>query len=126
MKKSDRAPQDQNHHHYGGDHQDLHRLGGRFVHALRVLPPKVKSDQNAEDSGKRVFGEIVKWVPEVESGVLNKAGKVLSGHNGTEGASQDVVEQQGGYGKFRQRSAHGPPDYAVNAAADEHAGGLAI
>src|SRR5713101_1277778 len=108
MKESDGTPEDKNHHHHGGDDHDLDRFGAGLVHTLRVLPPEIKSDQNAEDGGESVVGKMVKWVAEVESGVLNETGEVLSGDHGTEGAGQDVIEQQRGDRKFRQRPAHGP------------------
>ncbi len=126
VKEGDGAPQDQNDHHDGGDHHDLDRFGRGLVHALSVLPPEINGDQDAEDRGKGVVVEIMKRVVEIDCGVLNEAGEVLSGDHGAERAGQDVIEEKRGDRELGEGSAHGPPHHAVNSAADEHAGGFDV
>ena len=46
------APDDQDHHHDGGDLHDAQRLLAGFVHADDVLAPEVESDDGGEDRGE--------------------------------------------------------------------------
>ena len=58
--------------------------------------------------------------------IFDEARQILPGRNGADGAGEHVVEQQRGHRKLGQRAAHGFLDYAVHAAAHEHAAGLDI
>src|SRR5580700_109534 len=121
----DGAPDDQNHHHYGGDDHDLQSFLAGLVHALRVLPPEIKSHDDGQAGGKSIVGKIEGPV-EVEAHVFDEAGEVLAGGDGADGAGEHVVEEQGRDGKLGQGAAHGFLDDAVDAAADEHAAGFDI
>ncbi len=53
--------------------------------------------------------------------LIEQAREILARGNAADGAGEDVVEHQGGNGKFRERAAHGFLHDAIDAAANEHA-----
>src|SRR6185295_6038832 len=57
-----RAPDDQDRHHYGGDLHDAQRLPAGFVDALDVLPPKIGCDQHRETGVESVHRQTVALV----------------------------------------------------------------
>ena len=74
-----------------------------------------------------------KWSSEKTSGMMNisahildETRQVLARRNCADRAGKHIVEQQRRNRKLSQRSAHRLFDYAINAAANEHAAGLDI
>ena len=120
-----RAPDDQNDHHHGGDGHDLQGLLAGFMHALGVLPPEVGHDDDRDAGREVVIGKIQRAV-QVHAHVLDEARQILARGDGADGASQNVVEEQGGDRELGESSAHGLFDDAVNTAAHEHAAGLDV
>src|ERR1700678_3457520 len=121
----DGAPDDEDHDHDGGDDHDLQRLLARFMHTLDVFPPEIHHDQNGEAGGKVVFGKN-QGVVDVLADIFDEASEVLASRNGTDGASENVVEQQRRNRKFGQGTAHGLLDHAVHSSANKHAAGFDI
>lgn len=58
---------------------------------------------------------------EILKDVTNQAGEILSGGNAANGASEDVVEHQGGNGEFSQATAERLFYRAIDTATNEHA-----
>src|SRR5882724_7166672 len=58
---------------------------------------------------------------EVQAELVEKAAEILARGDTADRTGEDVIEHQGGDGKFGEAASEGLLDSAVNAAADEHA-----
>ncbi len=116
----DGAPDQQNHHHDGGDHHDLQRFLAGLVHALGILPPEIEHHDYGQAGGEVIVGKMQRAV-HVHAHVFDEAREILACGDGADRAGQHVIEEQGRDGELGQSAAHGLFDYAVNAAAHEHA-----
>ena len=54
-----RAPDQEDHHHHGGDLHDAQRLAAGFVHALDVAPPEVDGHQHTPNTAANALGGSV-------------------------------------------------------------------
>ena len=113
------APDDQDHHHDGGDLHDLQRLVARLVNALDVLPPEIHNGKNRECRCEVVVVEMDGMMGIAEQ-VFDEAGEVQARRDGADRSGQDVVEQQRGNREARQRGTKRLFDDAIHAAAHEH------
>jgi len=118
------APADEDDHH---DRDQLHDVEGffaRFGNALGVFPPEIESNNDGEGGGNETSGTVGEMSfgdVEILAEFVEKAGKVLARGNAADRAGEDVIEHQGGDGKFGEAAAEGLLDGAIDAAANEHA-----
>src|ERR1035438_6182123 len=118
------APDDKDDHHGAGNLHNAQSLLTGFMHADDVLAPEVEGDDGGEDGGEIGRVNVQSGQVQVLAKVVDEAAEVEARADGTDGASEHVVEHEGGDGEFGERPAHGLVDHPVDAAAHEHGAAL--
>ena len=121
LENGDQAPDDENHHHYGGDLHDAERLLAGFMETDHVLAPEVNGDRRGEHRGEVGRVHVQAGNLQVFAGLVDQPAKVKARADTADGTGQDVVEHQGGDRELGQGATHGLVHHLIHAAAHEHA-----
>src|SRR5438445_2198435 len=118
------APADEDDHHGGDELHDVESFFARLGNTLGVFPPEISRDDDGETCGDEACGtagEMAFCDVEIQAKFVEKSAEILARGDTADGASENVIEHQGGDGKFGEAAAEGLLDGAIDAAADEHA-----
>ena len=119
------APGNHHDHHHGGHVHDPQRFPAGLRNPLDILPPKINCDGDRKDCRGGIDRKSQIDMQTTEQ-LVQKSCQILARGDAADGSGQDIVEHQRGYGKFRERAAHGLFDDTIHTAAHEHAAALDI
>ena len=72
------APEDQKHHHSGGDVHNTKRFFAAFRNAFYIDPPKIESYKSGKDGRREISGEM-NIEPRVAKQFIQESCKILAG-----------------------------------------------
>src|SRR5579859_5496137 len=118
------APADEDDHHDGDELHDVKGFFAGLRDALGVFPPEIGGDDDGEGGGDEAGGARREMAPcevEIQAEFVEKSAEILARGDAADGAGENVIEHQGGDGKFGEAAAERLLDGAIDPAANEHA-----